>query len=134
MTKPTKRILSGDSLQGLCQSLLQGLMRSGPETTQECLDLGEGLFNGRVIGRIGWQEERLTAMRLDELAHLCPFMNAQIVQHHDLPSRQTGGQDLFHIGFRGHDIDRSLDDYRGTDAGKRQRSEEGRMFPTIARC
>jgi hypothetical protein len=40
---------------------------------KKALLLGEGLFDGRQIGRIGGQKEQLTSSGLDGLAHWLPL-------------------------------------------------------------
>jgi hypothetical protein len=106
--EPAERILGGHGLQGLANGFLQRLMGPGTHASQKGFELGEGFFDGSIIRRVGRQEEQFTATRLDELTHARPFMGAEIIEHHDLSSRQTGSQDLFDVGFKGQCIDGPL--------------------------
>ena len=58
MTKLSKRILGSDGQQSLSDRFLQRLSCSSSSSSQERLKLGEGLFNGREIGRIGGPKEQ----------------------------------------------------------------------------
>ncbi len=64
------------------------------------LQLGEGFLKRRKIwGRTG-QKEKLTAASFDDASHLSSLLDAQIIHHHDLSSRQTGREDLLHIDLK----------------------------------
>ncbi len=52
MAEPPTRILSRDSEQGLADGFLKRFPRSGSRSSQIHLELGEGLFDGREVGRI----------------------------------------------------------------------------------
>jgi len=64
---------------------LQGLPRSGPRSSEEGLDLGEGLFTRREIWGVGGQKQKLPSFVLDEL----------------LPWMQTGEEDVLDVGLKG---------------------------------
>jgi len=108
-------------------------MSSGADPPEMRFDFRESLFDGRAIRRVGWQEEQFTATGLDELSHARSFMDAQIVQHHDLSSGETWGQEVFDICFKGQGIDGPLDDHAGSDALERQGGQQRRIFPAVAR-
>ena len=82
--EPTERIGSGHRFQGKSNGQMPRFMRSGSHTTQKRFEFGEGFFTGRGIRRRGRQEEQFTTSFLDELAYARSFMDAHIVQHHDL--------------------------------------------------
>src|SRR5258708_21921187 len=60
-------------------------------------------------------------------------MGAQVVHHDNLSSVQTRGEELFHIDFKSSAIGRPLQDHGGSHALKRERGDERRILPAIAR-
>jgi hypothetical protein len=75
VAKPAKCILRGDGVDALADRLFQCLPGSCSLPAQKGLELGEGLFDGREIGRIGGQEPQLTAAGLNGLAHTGTLMS-----------------------------------------------------------
>src|SRR5438067_10561624 len=119
MSEPPLSILGCHSLERLSDRFFQSLARSGPCAPKEGLDLGEGLFNRRKIGRVVWTKQHMASFLLDELADACPLMDAQIIHHHNMAGMQTGDEDMLQVGFKRRRIGCPFDHHRGTNTLKR---------------
>lgn len=58
-------------------------------------------------------------------------MDAQIIHHHDLSSRQTGRQDLLHVDLKSEAIGRSIQDHARRHPLEGQSRDQRHVFSTI---
>ena len=106
MPKPPLSILGCHGEQRLTDRFFQGLARPGPRAPKKGLDLGEGLFNRGQIGGVGREKQQLASFVLNELADSGPFMDTQIIHHHDLARTQTGDEEVLEVSFKRRRIGR----------------------------
>src|SRR5207248_1388629 len=98
--------------QSLPDGFLQSFWRSGSHTTQDGLDFGESLFNGRKIWRVRREEQHVTPSGFDDLSHFLSFMNTQIIHNHRLPWLQAWPKNLLKVDFKELGIGSSLKNHR----------------------
>src|SRR6266568_2765059 len=133
MSKPTKRILSGDEGQCLGDGLLQVLTATSAYPSQKAFQLGESFFNRREIGRISRQKQQTTAASFNGLPHTRREVNREIIQDHDLSSMQAGGQDLLNVKLKSRSISSSIQDERFSHPRERQGSDQRHDGSIVAR-
>lgn len=133
MSEPAENILWGDEVQSQGNHLLQSFTRACPQPSQAGFQLREGLFNGREIRRIRWQKYETTASGFNGLPHPWSLMDQEIVQDHDLPWAQAGGQDLLHVIGKSGAISRPVQQERRPHPRKRHRGDDGQDGSIIAR-
>src|SRR6266496_1730476 len=104
MGKPSASILSRDESQSLGNGLLERFSRASSYAPQNGFQFGEGLLNGREIGRIRRQKQKTTSSGFNGLSHAGSLVNAQIIQNDDLPRLQTGGEHLLNVDLKGSGI------------------------------
>ncbi len=65
-------------------------------------------------------------------AHLGSLRGAQMIHHHDLSGRQTGGQDLLHIDLKSGSIGGSLQHHAGPYPLSGQRGDQRQVFSAVS--
>lgn len=107
-------------------------MRARPYAPQERFELGERLFDGRQVGRVGGQPEDLAPPLLDGVAHAFPGVGTQVIQDDDLAGLERGSQHLFHVGLKDHRVHGALQDTGRLHPFKREPSNQGRVLAPVA--
>src|SRR5947209_19820934 len=97
MSKPTESISRRDEIQSGCNGLLERFPCASTFPPQESLQFGKSLLNRRKIRRVGREKEETTAAGFNGLLDTRSQMNREIIQDHDLPWAQAGGEDLLHV-------------------------------------
>jgi hypothetical protein len=132
MSKPTESIGGGAEIQSCCNSLLESFPAASTCPSQQRLQFGERLFNGRQIRRVSRQKQETTAASFNGLLDTRSQVNREIIQDHDLPRTQTGGKDLLHVDRKSGAISRSIQHKRWPHARERQRGNHGHDGSIIA--
>ena len=132
MSKPTESISRRDEIQSGCNGLLERFPCASPFPPQAGLQFGESLLNGRKIRRVSRQKEETTAAGFNGLLDTRSQVNREIIQDHDLPWAQAGGEDLLHVDLKSGAISCSVQHKRWSHAGKRHRGDQGHDGSIIA--
>jgi hypothetical protein len=86
-----------------------GFESAGVEFAQRRLELGEELFDGVKIRRMGRKEEQeLGANGADSATDRLPLMAAEIVHGDDVARSQGRDEHLLHIGEKASAVDRAI--------------------------
>src|SRR5829696_2350993 len=88
--------------------IYQRLEAPGLSPPQQRLRLGEGLFYGVEVRRVGRQENQRAAAPLDELAYPPHLVDLEVVHHHDLPFLQLRAQEALDVEREGLPVGRSF--------------------------
>ena len=78
--------------------------------SEQCLELGEGLFDRIEVWTIGRQEEQLCADSANGAAHGFSLVATEIVDDDDIAGSELWNECLFDIGQEAFAIDRSVND------------------------
>lgn len=132
MPKPAERIGSSNAGQRLDDRVLECLARARTNAPQDGFQLGKGALNGREIGRVGWQKQKLAASSFDGLPYPRSQVDREIVQDHDLPRAQAGSQNLLNVGLEGNPIRRSIQQHCFAHALKRQGGNQRQVRAVVA--
>src|SRR5215210_7428687 len=92
-------VFGSDRRERRAYRIQQSLLAPGRGPAQQVLDLGERLFYGVVVWRVGWQIEQLTALLLDELPDPLGSMCSEVVHHHDLSWLKARYEHLLDVGL-----------------------------------
>src|SRR5689334_10069438 len=108
MSKPTESISGGDEIQSGGNGLLERFPCASTCPSQQRLQFGERLFNGRKIRRVRRQKQEATAASFNGLLDTRSQVNREIIQDHDLPWTQALGKELLHVDRKSGAISRSI--------------------------
>ena len=132
MHEKSLRIRYRDLAQCRRDSRLQGVTGAGGRPPQIRFDLGEGQFNRRIVGRVGRQIHQSTATGGHNRLGPGAGVGAEVIGNDDLAEAQGGGQDPCQIGCKRHPIAATHHDHGGSHAGRRDRSNRGRIDRGVA--
>ncbi len=133
MGEPGEGILGRDGLDRQTHCLPECLLGAGAEPTQEGLDLGKRLFNRGEIGRVRRQEEELAVAGFQSLANAGRFVDAQIIQHDNLPRLERWRELLGDVPDKRVRIHGSLNHPGHLQASRRERRDQRRVRTVVAR-
>ena len=85
MPEEAVSVLGGDRVEGRAHRLDQSSPAPGRHLAQRRFDLGEGLFYGVEVRRVGRQVQQLAVPLLDQLLDPFALVGAEVVHHHHLP-------------------------------------------------
>lgn len=97
------------------------------------LDLGEGLFDGIEVRRVGRQEPEPCAGSLYELAYDGGLVRAEIIHDDDVAGLEYRHKQLLDIGAEALAVDRPVEDARRRQLVAAQSAEEGQRPPVSVR-
>lgn len=100
---------------------------------QQCLELGEELFDRVQVRRIGWQIEQCRVGGQNCFPDSSHFMTAEIVQDHDVAGLQRGCQEAARVGQKHRTVHRSVGDHGRDQPVVAQSAHEGCRFPVAVR-
>ena len=98
------------------------------------LDLGEGLFDGVEVGRIGRQEPKPGVGGPDGLSDGFRFVASEIVHDDDVSGPQDLDELLFDVGPEADAVDRAVEDAGCYQAITAKRRQKGHGAPMAVRC
>ncbi len=101
--------------------------------THPVLDLGEGLFDGIEVRRIGRREPEACACSFDGASDGSRLVATEIVHDDDVAGLEDGHQLLFDIGAKALTVDRSVKDTRCCQPVVSQGTEECQGAPVTMR-
>jgi hypothetical protein len=133
MRKPSASIGCSDEIQSGGNGLLERFRCASTCPPQHALQFGEGFFNGRQIRRVGRQKQQATADRFNGVLDPRSQMNREIIEDHDLPGMQAGGQHLLDVEFKGRPIGRSVQQERFAHPRQRQAGDQRSAGAVVAR-
>jgi hypothetical protein len=84
MAEEVVGVLGSNELDGLGEGDLQRLRGASASTPQVPLDRGQGLLDGRDVGRVSRQEDEVAAARLDEGTDLVVLVAGEVSAQDDL--------------------------------------------------
>ena len=111
----------------------EGLCGSGGRLAQQGLELGEEVFDGIEVRRIGWQKEKSGTGAVDSLFYLGNLVACQVVEDDDFTGHKRRHQHLFDVGEEYVAVHGLLDDHRGGESAAAQRAYEGSDLPVAVR-
>ena len=82
------------------------------------------MFDGGEVGRVGWQEEELTASGLDQGTHGLGAMEANVVEHHDLPGSQRRAEQVTDVDGEGGGVRGAVEGQSRSQARGRERGQQ----------
>lgn len=97
------------------------------------LEFGEGQFDGIEVRAVRWQVDQLGAGRLDGHANASHFMSSEVVHDDGVTRAKCRDQLLLDVSQEDSTIHGAIDDQRGGDAVRPQRSNERGRFPVAVR-
>src|SRR5512134_1198388 len=133
MSEPVLNIHERDGVQGLCDSLHQGVQGASLGRAQRPLDFRPAQFNRIEIWRIRRQEFQACSLGFNQLANGFSGVSRQVIHHQDVAWAQSWEQLPAHISFKGEAIHGAFKDPRGNDFLPAQRGNESVMGTRIAR-
>jgi hypothetical protein len=133
MDKEVSTFLWGYGFEEPGDSDLDLLEATGVCLSQECLELGERLFDRVQVGTVRRQIEQLGTGRPDRSSYGRGLMAAEIVHHDDVAWPQGWDQELHHPGEETLGVDGAIQDARRGDAITSQPSHEGERLALAVR-
>src|SRR5215216_708270 len=130
---PAHGIPPAHGIQRLSGRFHQCFAGAGPDPAQDALHLREGLFDGREVRRVGWQEQNLRSRTLYELPDPLALVDLEVVHHHHLSVLERWCQEVLYVGLEGSRVGGARHAHRCHNAFGAQRGDERHVLAPVAR-
>src|SRR5438270_9822611 len=99
MGEPPGSVHGRDGRERLRYRFQQSLVGARPRLANDALDLGERLFYGVQVWRVGGQEKHLGSPRLDQLPYPLGLVCSEVVEGHHLPLLERWSQEVLDVNL-----------------------------------
>src|SRR5215208_240618 len=127
------RVPGSDRRERSADRLQQGLAGAGFGLAQQPLDLGEGLLDGVVVRRVGWQIHKFAAPIFDEFPHPIRLVGGQVVHHRNLAFLQLRSEEVLQVGLKHVGSGASLNRQAWPHSLGAHARQQSRVLATVAR-